>query len=130
VNFFCFVFFLWNYKVCCEQIESQKVGQLSPSICKQFKCATDLDVVSIVVYLFGKLPLCQFLLRHNQTKCIYVCGFIRCQFYQHFMCVFFIWKSFWQLFSSYMWVEKSSEKHFCTKKAHVKCWWNWLQEIM
>jgi hypothetical protein len=27
---------------------------------------------------------------------------VRCQFHQHFTCEFFVQKSFWQLFSSYM----------------------------
>ncbi len=29
------LYFLWNYQVCCEQIESQIFGKLSPSICIQ-----------------------------------------------------------------------------------------------
>jgi len=41
----------------------------------------------------------------------------RCQFHQHFLRTFFIRKSFWQPFSSYI----SAKKHFCTKNACVKC---------
>jgi len=43
-----------------------------------------------------------------------------CQFHQHFTRAFFVQKSFWQLFSSYV----LAIKHFHTKNAHVKCWWN------
>jgi len=32
---------------------------------------------------------------------------------------------FGSFFSSYMYVEKSCTKHFQTKNARVKCWWNW-----
>jgi len=43
-----------------------------------------------------------------------------CQFHQHFTRAFFVWKcfsivTFWR------------KKHFRTKNAHVKCWWNWRQ---
>ncbi len=27
-------------------------------------------------------------------------------------------------------MEKSCSKHFCTKNAHVKCWWNWPQVMV
>jgi len=43
----------------------------------------------------------------------------RCQFHQRF----FVRKSFWQLFLVTFW----QKKHFRTKNAHVKCWWNWPQ---
>jgi len=64
-----------------------------------------------------------FFCKGRKGKSIDVC----CQFHQHFTRAFFVWKSFWQLFSSYMKVGKSCTKHFRTKNAHLKCWWNWPQ---
>jgi len=40
---------------------------------------------------------------------------------------FFVRMLFWQLFSSYMYVEKAAETTFIQKKLYVKCWWNWDQ---
>jgi len=37
------------------------------------------------------------------------------QFHQHFMYKFFVQTSFWQLFSSYMYVEKAAEMMFVQK---------------
>ncbi len=34
--------------------------------------------------------------------------------------------SYERSFSSYMLVEKSCTKPFCTKNKCLKCWWNWL----
>jgi hypothetical protein len=39
----------------------------------------------------------------------------RCQFHQHFTGVFFVRKSFLQLFSSYMYVVKAAETTFVQK---------------
>ncbi len=38
-----------------------------------------------------------------------------CQFHQHFMCKFFVRMLFWQLFSSYMNVEKAAKTTFIQK---------------
>jgi len=42
------------------------------------------------------------------------------QYHQHFTRAFFVWKSFWQLFSSCV----LAKKHFRTKNTRVKCWCN------
>jgi len=47
------------------------------------------------------------------------------KFHQRYMCKFVIQMSFWQFFSSYMYVVKAAKNDICTKKARVKCWWNW-----
>ena len=38
-----------------------------------------------------------------------------CQFHQRYSCNFFVRKSFWKLFSSYMYVEKAAEMTFVQK---------------
>jgi len=58
--------------------------------------------------------------KYNITFKFITVNYIRCQFHQHFTCMFFVQKSFplitfWQ------------KKHFRTKTARVKCWWNWPQ---
>ncbi len=45
----------------------------------------------------------------------------RCQFHQHFLRVFFVWTSFWQLFTSYVWFGV----RILYKKMREKRWWNW-----
>jgi len=47
------------------------------------------------------------------------------QFHQHFMSSFCTDILLPKNFEAKMWVEKSFKKQFCTKKAYVKCWWNW-----
>jgi len=54
-----------------------------------------------------------------------VCNSTGCQFHQHFTYKFFVQKSFRQLFSSYMYVEKSCRNNIHMKNSYVKCWWNW-----
>jgi hypothetical protein len=46
-----------------------------------------------------------------------------CQFHQHFK------RTYKSLFSSFslLWVWLWT--NFCTKNAHLKCWWNWRQPI-
>jgi hypothetical protein len=67
-------------------------------------------------------PEHQLLHRYNNT---YNSKNNICQFHQHFMCALFIQKSFWQLFSSHMQVEKSCTKHFHMIIPRVTHWWNW-----
>jgi len=50
--------------------------------------------------------------------------------HQHFTLAFFIQKCFAKFFSTYMQLEKSCQKDFCTKKANVKRWWNWNLEYL
>jgi len=42
------------------------------------------------------------------------------QFHQRFLRIFFIPTSFWQFFSSYMYVVKAAETYVCTKNSYVK----------
>ncbi len=46
---------------------------------------------------------------------------------------FFVQTSFWQLISSYMYVEKAFKTMFVLKiqiqNSDVKCWWNWHQGV-
>jgi len=49
------------------------------------------------------------------------------QFHQHFMSSFCANILLKKIYKSKLYIEKSFAKHFCTKKAHVKCWWNWHQ---
>jgi hypothetical protein len=41
--------------------------------------------------------------------------YIRCQFHQHFTRQIFVQTSFWQLFSSYMYIDKAAETTFVRK---------------
>jgi hypothetical protein len=69
-----------------------------------------------LVTLSHTIPLkCHVLFELDPTN------FTRCQFNQRYMWAFFVQKcfslvTFWQ------------KKIFCTKNAHVKRWWNWLQD--
>ncbi len=63
---------------------------------------------------------------YPRTVCVvYFLNVPLCQFHQRFTCPFFVQTSFRQLFSNYMYIEKSWVKHFRTKIFRITCWWNW-----